>query len=518
MACFLRRIAIPGGRGRLVGFLILVGFAVLLTGDSRERPIRAEPLAPQVEEPIPQGASQPNNGAANVVRQGFPAAKADPNNLAKSDSAWEVEWELTHPMNQPFYPPGSALRIKSAKFMWKDRLGKPRWIVVARMLECAEIYVPYDNGWTAFLDIHDMTFHITPARKEFLGPSCVLPGEILKSSNPYWSETVHKEVHDDGIRWMSAEADYRNQIADRARRGEKMILWSTYYGANYRYLMEYTFADDGMISCRLGATGRNIYSRQDDQKDTHLHIGCWRMEFDLGDPSAKRGNGETAKRGLDGDSLDAANPLSPFPSTEGGRADGSSGAGGPADNDVLLVRRIFDETTERFSQLAKPFAKNAQGEACEGSARWTPEEFTSLRIQSRARKNAHGRPIAFDLIPVRLGALRQMQPQGGTYASNMDFINYDFWVTRTESGFTSYIDVPQYASQRRPLTGYPTTVWHCSPVLHFPRSEDFGSEDGKNSYTGVGSAFWTGFYIRPRDLFDGSPLYQARQSPPWFGR
>ena len=92
----------------------------------------------------------------------------------------------------------------------------------------------------------------------------------------------------------------------------------------------------------------------------------------------------------------------------------------------------------------------------------------------------------------------------------MDFINYDFWVTRTESGFTSYIDVPQYAGQRRPLTGHPTTVWHCTPALHFPRSEDFGSEDGKNSYGGVALTLWTGFYLKPRDLFDSTPFYQPR--------
>src|SRR5205807_9884686 len=125
----------------------------------------------------------------------------------------------------------------------------------------------------------------TPARKEYLGPSCVLPGEILDSANKFWANTVHKEVHDDGIRWMSAETGGRNEIGDRARRGEKMILWATYYGANYRYLMEYTFGDDGMLTCRLGPTGRNIFNRQDDQGDTHLHIGCWRFEPDLGDPT-----------------------------------------------------------------------------------------------------------------------------------------------------------------------------------------------------------------------------------------
>jgi Cu2+-containing amine oxidase len=171
---------------------------------------------------------------------------------------------------------------------------------------------------------------------------------------------------------------------------------------------------------------------------------------------------------------------------------------------------VFDDATERFSQLAKPFAKDSRGQACEGNARWNAEEFTTLRVQSQTRKNAHGKPIAFDLIPHRLGALRQLPPQGGAYMTNMDFINYDFWVTRTESGFTNYIDVPQYASQRRSLTGYPTTVWHCTPALHFPRGEDFGSADGKDSYTGLAVTFWTGFYVKPRELFDSTPLYQSR--------
>lgn len=452
----------PGGI-RLVGLIALGGLVLLAAGDSGE-----------TQEPARRVRQQPAAGEAapmaNVVRQGFPAATADPSDLTKSETAWEIEWELTHPQNRPMYPPGSVLRIKSAKFMWKDKAGKPQWITVARMLELAEIYVPYDDGSTAFLDVHDMPFHINPARKEYLGPACVAPGEILKSSNPYWTNTVHKEVHDDGIRWMSAETSGRNEIADRARRGEKMILWATYYGANYRYLIEYGFGDDGMITCRIGPTGRNIFNRRDDQKDTHLHIGCWRMEFDLGDPT--------------------------------------TGVGGPKDNDVLLARRVYDDTTERFSQVARPFGRNPQGQAAEGSARWNPEEFTTLRVQSNARKNAHGRPLAFDLIPQRFGALRQLQQEGGTYATDMDFINYDFWVTRTESGNITYVDVPQYAKQKRTLAGYPTTVWHCTPAIHVPRGEDFGSEDGKNSYAGLAITTWAGFNVKPRDLFDSTPLYQ----------
>jgi hypothetical protein len=458
-------------RTRVLGFLALLGCAVFLAGDSAEPVCSAEPAA---SEQFPTLSANPA-AVTNVVRQGFPAAKANAKDLTKSETAWEIEWELTNPTNRPFYPPGSVLRIRSAKFMWKDRAGKPHWVTVARMLELAEIYVPYDNGWMAYLDIHDMSFFTTPARKEFLGPSCVLPGEILKSANPAWSGTVHKEVHDDGIRWMSAETNMRYEIADRARRGEKMILWSTYFGANYRYLVEYGFSDDGMLTCRIGPTGRNIFDRQADMRDTHMHIGCWRMEFDLGDPV--------------------------------------TGEGGPTQNDVLLSRRVFDDATERFGQVTKPFAKNAQGQACEGSGRWNPEEFTVLRVQSQVRKNAHGKPMAFDLVPMRLGTLRQLQPEGESLDSDMDFINNDFWVTRTESGNTSYIDVPRYASQKRPLAGYPTTVWHCTPVLHFPRGEDFGSQDGTSSYEGLAVTFWTGFFVKPRDLFDSTPLYKPTQRP-----
>ena len=91
-------------------------------------------------------------------------------------------------------------------------------------------------------------------------------------------------------------------------------------------------------------------------------------------------------------------------------------------------------------------------------------------------------------------------------------MNSDFWVTRTEPTFTSFIDVPTYAKDKRPLDGHPTTVWHCAPVLHFPRGEDFGTDGGKNSMTGLAITFWTGFYLKPRDILDSTPLYQP--TPP----
>ena len=80
----------------------------------RQRPPEPPPTAPTV----------------NIIRQGFPAAQADSADLTKSESAWEIEWELTHAHNRPMTPPGCVLRIKSAKYMWKDRTGKPQWVTV----------------------------------------------------------------------------------------------------------------------------------------------------------------------------------------------------------------------------------------------------------------------------------------------------------------------------------------------------------------------------------------------------
>src|SRR5262249_47364810 len=162
-----------------------------------------------------------------------------------------------------------------------------------------------------------------------------------------------------------------------------------------RYIMEYGFRDDGVITCRIGPSGRNIFNRQKDQGDIHLHVGCWRMEMDLGDPVNK--------------------------------------VGGPKDNEVLLSRRVLDEEKDKFVQVARPFNKNNFGQACEGSGKWNAEEFTTLRVASTARKNAHGLPIAYDVVSQRFGTLRRLQPSGGAYNTDMEFINQDFWVTRTES-------------------------------------------------------------------------------------
>src|SRR3954468_20861971 len=126
MSIAVRRVTLP-----LCALVAGYGLALLFPGGPRGA--RATPLVPQppADEPSPPPAA----AKTNVVRQGFPAANSNSEDLTKNETAWEVEWELTHPENRPVFPPGSIFRIKSAKFMWKDRTGKPHWVTVARMLE-----------------------------------------------------------------------------------------------------------------------------------------------------------------------------------------------------------------------------------------------------------------------------------------------------------------------------------------------------------------------------------------------
>jgi hypothetical protein len=404
--------------------------------------------------------------AVNIVRQGFPAAKAVPHDLTKSDTAWEIEWTITSPDNgkSKSASPSSVLAIRSARFMFKDNNDNVRWFTVLKNLEVGEILVPYDRFEPVFLDVSEHSFHLIPAKKEYLGPSCVLPGEILDSADPRMKNKVLKEVHDDGLRWLNG--------GNLGRRGEKLTLWSIFDGGNYRYLIEYNFKDDGSISCRLGATAHNFFNRQSDQRDVHLHVACWRWDPELAET-------------------------------------GEHSVGGAARNRALLVRRLprTQSPSGRFKVELSPFNANELGQASEGFADWKADEFTILRVESLVRKNAAKEPhfTAYDLVPVRLGTVRN-------YPWKYDFANHDFWITRRQLGNSKFRDVPLYATYGRSVEKTPMTIWHNSPTLHVPRSEDYGL-DGQ-SRSGAAMTTWAEFILRPVNLFDSTPLYLAKPRRP----
>ena len=444
---------------------ILAWFApALFAQDQGEKPklktgkiIEAKTVPGKKDDKKPEPAKK----IVNVLRQGFPAGKADPMDVTKSDSAWHIEWDITSPDNGSgkSSKPSSVLAIRSAKYMFKDGQGNVRWFTVLKDLELGEILVPYDKMSPVFLDVTDFTFRLIPAKPEYLGPACVLPGEILDSADPRMKNKVHKEVHDDGLRWLN------NQ--NKGRRGEKMLLWAIFEGGNYRYIIEYGFSDDGMLTCRLGATAHNYFSKQKDGRDVHLHVGCWRWDPILSENADKE-------------------------------------IGGATHNQILLVRRLMSDPVPNgmFKVDISPFNPNGQGQAMEGYADWKADEFTTLRVQSLVRKNSSKEPqfTAYDVIPsARMGVVRN-------YPWKYAFANHDFWVTRKRPEPSKYFEVPLYAQQSRTIDKNPVTIWHNTASLHVPRGEDYGV-DGTSNYQGAAITSWTGFALRPVNLFDKTPLY-----------
>src|SRR5438046_2816524 len=107
MSSLLRR-AVTVTLPRLTGMLLLVAtgaFALRFAGGGLTP---AGQVRPDDDPNVPVAPGP--NVASNVVKQGFPAARSDPAEPAKSDSAWEIEWELSHPENRPWGAPGSVLR------------------------------------------------------------------------------------------------------------------------------------------------------------------------------------------------------------------------------------------------------------------------------------------------------------------------------------------------------------------------------------------------------------------------
>ncbi|MEO8036616.1 MAG: hypothetical protein ABI837_19420, partial [Acidobacteriota bacterium] len=120
----------------------------------------------------------------------------------------------------------------------------------------SQLFVPYHGGNPRFLDVN-YGFPPVPLNKA----DCPAPAQILGASSE-----VCKEVRDRGLMWKHKTA---------SRRGEEVVLWSVLAAANYDYVIEWRFRDDGVIATRFGATGHKW------NDDTHVHGPIWRLDIDL---------------------------------------------------------------------------------------------------------------------------------------------------------------------------------------------------------------------------------------------
>src|SRR2546429_4205006 len=167
----------------------------------------------------PPVTMQPANTLINEVIQEFPAGKP-------MQTAWKVQFG--HAQSKGLYITGA----------WFKRTSTDPWMRVLWDARLADIFVPYHPGSPRYFDLTSFNFGLVPASKADAG--CC--GTILDSG-------VVKEVRDRGVGWKDDTAVYR---------GQELVLWATLDAANYNYVMQYGFRDDGTITFRLGATAHNL--------------------------------------------------------------------------------------------------------------------------------------------------------------------------------------------------------------------------------------------------------------------
>ncbi|HEY3040141.1 MAG TPA: hypothetical protein VGJ66_15490 [Pyrinomonadaceae bacterium] len=298
------------------------------------------------------------------------------------------------------------------------------WVQVIYDARVIELFVPYHSGSPRFLDMSSFNFslfQLTPKH-------CPLAngGTLLDNNH------VCKELHDRGLAW----ANY-----GKVRRGEEVVLWGGIGAANYNYIIEWTFRDDGVVLGRVGATATN-YPPQ--PLEAHMHGIYWRLDIDL--------------NGFTGDTVEVSSH--------------EENVFGPTAN---------DSTTMIPS---------------EGRRQWSSLEFTSLFIHDSTLKNLQGHTSGYHLIPLRTGTPRHEE----------NFTQSDFWVTRYRSTEMDVASLPSYISPPELVFKSDVVVWYYSAAHHIPRDED-GRWVGNNFEPTVAHIMWTGFMLKPHDLFDKAPLY-----------
>jgi hypothetical protein len=104
-------------------------------------------------------------------------------------------------------------------------------------MRVSDYFVPYHAGSPRFYDLSGFNFQLTGVTSDDCPAS--VGGTVI-------SPHVCKEVHDRGLLWK----DFGG-----VRRGQEIVLWGAINAANYRYIQEYTFRDDGTIIGLVRSSG-----------------------------------------------------------------------------------------------------------------------------------------------------------------------------------------------------------------------------------------------------------------------
>lgn len=261
-----------------------------------------------------------------------------------------------------------------------------------------EIFVPYHPGSPRFGDISQfLNFQpLTLSQGSSKGSDCPLPRVLLDVNK------ICREIRDGGIDWKTGPTLVKRQ--------QEVSYFAVLGAANYNYIMEWTFGDDGTISSRAGSTGPKLGGANDTRG--HAHNFTWRLDIDL------------------------------------------NGSGG----DSACISRHFENL------LVTPSTATDRCDAirAEAGLTWNALQFNTLVITDSALRNARGRQTAYELIPLRTGTNRHTEA----------FTRNDFWVTRYNSGTELLaINLPSFVNGQSTV-GQDNVVWYTGPVHHEDNMRD----------------------------------------------
>jgi Copper amine oxidase, enzyme domain len=158
-------------------------------------------------------------------------------------------------------------------------------------------------------------------------------------------------------------------------------------------------------------------------------------------------------------------------------------------NTLRVVRHLETTTSPAWTDVHEPFNGNK-----EGSLEWQAKEFTTLHVTAPSLVNGRGSPSGYMIMPNYRGIARHQET----------WMQKDIWVTRYQPGELTFRNIEAYANGE-PINEADIVIWLVSPVLHLPRDEDGGIVDG--FWSGVALAMWTGFDMKPHNIFDTTPFY-----------
>ena len=350
----------------------------------------------------------------NQIVQSFPTA-------GPVQSTWRICWHEVRSNDSVANPNGLVIGP-----VYFQKSPSAPFIRVLWDMRVSDYFVPYHAGSPRFYDLSGYNFVLAGVS----AADC----PVSAGGSPI-NARVCKEVHDRGLLYKDGAG---------VRRGEELVLWGAIDAANYRYIQEYTFRDDGMIMGRMGATGQNLPG---DELETHVHNAIWRLDLDV---------------------------------------DGVT-------NNAALVRH-----SENVANASGVASDAATAVATAQGFQWDARRHDVIEVSNPSSHNAQGHVISYQLIPQVTG--------GGLTQHYEAFTQNDFWVTPYTATQFAAKNLPTYVAAHPAVDNRDLVVWYKGSLHHHPRDED-GVYNAQHHWIGTADVMWTGFLLMPHNVLDCSPLY-----------